>query len=133
MARGDVGVQVKGMAPLRRALNRLEPEANKELGGRLREMASNVLEDARPGIPRLTGELAASFRISVTQRRVTIYSRLPQAPVVHWGGTIEPRGVPINFPRTDFLTRVLEAQRDELVDDVADAFDDVTSRVGWQR
>lgn len=125
-------VTLEGAAQLRRALRRITPETDKELAGELKSIADGVLDDARPAAPQLTGELAKSLRISVTQRRVTIYSLLPQAGVIHWGGTISPRGVPITFPRTEFVTRAAELQSARLVNQVGDAFDRAARKASWR-
>jgi hypothetical protein len=128
---GDINVKVEGGAQLRRALRRTEPEVDKALAAELRDVADAIRDEAAAGAPRLTGDLAASLRVSVQAKRVSIYSRLPQAGVLHWGGTIEPRGVPITFPRTEFITRVVEVRSARIMEGVGDAFEDAARKAGW--
>jgi hypothetical protein len=124
-------VTTNGLREFRRDIRKLEPEVDKELGRELREVGGPVLSQARSLAPRLTGELARSLRLSVTQRSMSIYSTLPQAPVLHWGGTIRPRGVGITFPRTEFATRAILANADRLVDGIGDGVERAAERLGW--
>jgi hypothetical protein len=129
----DVHVEVNGVREFRRDLKKLEPAIDRELRGEIREAGATVLVRARSLAPRLTGELAQSLRLSVTQRGVSIYSALPQAPVLHWGGRIEPRGTAITFPRTEFITSAVEERADELLDDIGDGIERAALRAGWHR
>jgi hypothetical protein len=125
-------IEVKGLREFRRDLKRMDAATNKELSANLREGGGVVLTRARSLAPRLSGELANSLRLSVTQKAVSIYSTLPQAPVLHWGGRIEPRGVPIVFPRTEFGTRAAEEHGDELLENIADDIDRAAKPAGWR-
>jgi hypothetical protein len=131
MAQGKVAVDVQGFRDFRRDLKRLDASANKALSSQLRETGGVVLVRAKAIAPRLTGELADSLRLSVTQRAVTIYSTLPQAPVLHWGGKISPRGVPIIVPRTEFISQAAEERGDELVEDLGRDIDHAAQLAGW--
>jgi hypothetical protein len=126
-------VDVQGIREFRRDLKRLQPDIDRELRGDIREAGGKVLPVARAFAPTLTGELARSIRLSVTQRGVSIYSTLPQAPVLHWGGEISPRGVPITFPRTEFISEAVERQADELLDDIGDGVERAARKTGWHR
>jgi hypothetical protein len=127
-----LGVKVEGLREFRRDLKRLDAGANKALSAELRETGGQALVTARSLAPRVTGKLADSLRLSVTQKAVTIYSTLPQAPVIHYGGTISPRGVPISFPRTEFITRAVEQHGDELLENVGRDIDRAASSAGWK-
>jgi hypothetical protein len=126
-------IDVQGIREFRRDLKRLQPDIDRELRGEIREAGGVILVRARTLAPRLTGELARSLRLSVTQRGVSIYSPLPQAPVLHWGGTIEPRGAPITFPRTEFISQAVEDRADELLDDISDGVERAALKAGWHR
>lgn len=129
----DADIDTPGLRDFRRDLKRLQPLIAKELTGELRDISQPVVIRAASLAPRLTGELARSLRVSVQQRGVSIYSTLPQAPVLHWGGTIRPRGVPITFPRTEFISRAVEEHADRLLDDVSDGVERASHRAGWHR
>ena len=64
--------------------------------------------------------------------RASIGSTLAYAGVVHWGGVIRPRGVPITFPRTEFISRAVDDHTDQLVEDIADGVDRAARRAGWR-
>src|SRR4051812_28631651 len=94
-------VQTHGLAELRRDLKRLDPLVDRELRDSIREAAGKVAVTAGALAPFRTGELAHSIRPYVSGARASVGSTLPYAGVVHWGGTIRPRGVPIKFARTE--------------------------------
>jgi hypothetical protein len=60
-------------------------------------------------------------------------SRLPQAGVLHWGGTIRPRGVPIKFEPHPVMSDALDRRTNEIVDDLGDAVDRAARKAGWRR
>lgn len=128
----DVQVRVDGLREFRRDLRKVDREVDKELRGEIKDAANTVLEEARATAPIRTGALARSLKVSVTGRGASIYSALPYAPVVHWGGVIEPRGVPIRFPRTEFITRAVERGADRLVEDIGDGVERAAKRAGWK-
>lgn len=121
MPRDDVAVKIDGLASLRRGLRDLDPQIEKDMRQAFKTAADKIAVTAGANAPRRTGELAHSIQPYATGNRVGIRSRLPYAPVVHWGGTIRPRGVPIHFKRTEFITRAAEDHQEELAQDVADA------------
>lgn len=124
-------VHVKGLAEFRRDVKRVDAEVNKQLARDLREGAQETLEEGRAVAPRLTGKLAGSLRLSVTTRQVAIYSNLPYAGLLHWGGTIRPRGVPITFKRTEFLSDPVERNADKIAERVAESVEDAARATGW--
>src|SRR5690242_19296630 len=129
--RGQLAVQIKGLREFRRDLKSLDAEVDKELRTELREGAQDVLAEACSVSSRDTGRLAGSLRLSVTARKVSVYSSLPYAGLLHWGGTIRPRGVPIVFPRTEFLRRTAEDHADEIAENVADSVERAARSAGW--
>ena len=131
MARGDYDVQVKGLADLRRDLRRLDQEALKEIRGALKDAADVVARDAATLAPRRTGRLAASYRPFTSGNVAGVRSRLPYAGVIEFGGTIRPRGVPIEIRRYEPVTRAVERQRDRVVEQVADGIEAAAKRTGW--
>lgn len=127
----EPGIETRGLREFRRDLKRINPLIEKELRQAIRTAALRVRSRVVTTAPRLTGELAGSFRVSVTTRGASIYSRLPQAPVLEFGGTIEPRGVPITFPRTEFVGRAVDTEADRLVEDISDGINHAAHRAGW--
>lgn len=129
-SRTDPEVEFRGVRDLRRDLHKFVPEIDKELGRSLRKIGGPVLATARELAPNRTGEFARSLRLSVTRGGISIVSTHPAAGVLHWGGTIEPRGVPITFPRNEFAVRAAAAHADRLVEDVGDGIEKVLRQVG---
>ena len=82
--------------------------------------------------PVRTGALAKSLKVSVTTRGASIYSNLPYAPVVHWGGRIMPRGVAIDFKRTEFISKAAERHADQLAKNISDSVERAALRAGWR-
>jgi phage gpG-like protein len=130
---GDaIHVHTQGLKELRGALRALEPAADRMLRDELRHAGEKIAVTAGALAPHRTGDLAHSIRAYVLGARVSVGSTLPYAGVVHWGGTIEPRGVPIHFRRTEFIVRAAEDHADELVNDIAEGVDRVTRSLGWR-
>lgn len=87
----------------------------------------------RPGSRR--GAPAGSHEASGHTRAATVQGsahgcRMPGSS--NTGGTIEPHGVPIVFPRREFTTRALERNADDVVAMVAREFDRLVARAGWR-
>ena len=128
----DPVVRTKGLAELRRDLKRLDPLIDRELRDAIKEAADKVAVTAGALAPRDSGALAHSIRPYVSGARASIGSTLPYAGVVHWGGTIRPRGVPITFPRTEFISRAVDDHTDQIVEDIADGVDRAARSAGWR-
>ena len=130
-SRADNAIRLEGFKEFRRDLKKLEPDVDKELRKDIRAAAAKVAVAAAVSAPRVTGEYAKSIRPYVTARGVSVGSRLPQAGVLHWGGTIRPRGVDIKFPARPVISDALDKQTDRIVEDLGDAVDRAARRAGW--
>ena len=130
-SRADNAIRLEGFKEFRRDLKKLEPDVDKELRKDIRAAAAKVAAAAAVSAPRVTGEYAKSIRPYVTARGVSVGSRLPQAGVLHWGGTIRPRGVDIKFPARPVISDALDKQTDRIVEDLGDAVDRAARRAGW--
>lgn len=126
-------VVVEGLKEFRRDLKRLEPEADKELRKDIKKVAAGVAVAASAGAQSFakTGAFARSIRPYVSGTKAQIGSRLPQAGVVHFGGTIRPRGVPIVFKPRPVISIVVDRETDRIVDGMGDAIEQAARRVGW--
>lgn len=131
MAGDAIHVRTIGLGQLLRAFRSLGPAASRDIRSELRQAADPIRAGAAARAPHRTGDLAASLRIGVTARGISIYSRDPGAGVVYYGGTISPRGVPIHFRRTEFIAREVDEHSDELVDNLGDAVVRAARSVGW--
>ena len=127
----DVTVRVEGVREFRRALKRVSPELDKTLRVEIRGIGASVAAEAQSRAVRQTGTYARSIRVYTSGVKVSVGSRLPQAGVLHWGGTIRPRGVPIVFPRRPVVYEAVERQNDKIVDRVGDAVERAARNAGW--
>lgn len=126
-------IRVEGLREFRRDLRRLHPEVDRELRAELRQVGENVAREASAHAVRRTGRYAASMRAYATGATVSVGSRLPQAGVLHWGGTIRPRGVPIEFPRRPIIEDAAQRQMDMIAEELGHAVEKAAFRVGWRR
>lgn len=126
--RGPELVRVDGLRELRSTLRKIDPASARALADEIKAAAGPIVREAQALAPRRTGRLQGSIRATSSGNRLSVGSRLPQANVLHWGGTIRPRGVPITFERTEFITGPAERHRDEIPDRVGDAIERV-----WER
>jgi hypothetical protein len=116
------------------ALRAIEKETGKALKAELKQTGEKVAAKVRSSQarPYRTGRLRRSVKTSATAKgSVSIYSNLPYAPVWEWGGEIKPRGVPIHFPRTEFVTGTVDAMSKEVEPELAAAFDAAARRNGF--
>lgn len=128
----DNAVRLEGFKEFRRDLKRLQPMVEKELRKDIRAAAARVAAEAAANAPRVTGEYARSIRPYVTARGVSIGSRLPQAGVLHWGGTIQPRGTPFAITGRPVVSDALDRRTDDIVDALGDAVEIAARRAGWR-
>jgi phage gpG-like protein len=124
-------VHVEGFREFHRDLKRLEPETAKLFRVDLRGIGVRVAAEARSQAVRQTGRYAGSIRPYVTVRGVSVGSRLPQAGVLHFGGTIRPRGVPILFPARPVISEAVDRNTDRIVNELGDAVELAARRTGW--
>ena len=124
-------VRVEGLREFRRDLKKLEPEVAKELRRDIKDVAGRVASEAAARAPKRTGAYARSIRPYVTARGASVGSRLPQAGVLHWGGTIRPRGVDITFRPRPVVSEALDRQANRIVEDLGDAVEKAARRAGW--
>lgn len=127
----DATVKAIGFREFSRDMRRLDPAFAREARREYQSLGQPVLESAQGLAPRQTGAFARTLKLSVTQRGIAIVSSHPGAGVLHWGGTIRPRGVPITFPRTLFAVRAAEAHMNRLVEGLGDAIERAADSTGW--
>lgn len=127
----DPAIRVEGLRELRRDLRKLQPAVAKELQKDLRDAAGKVAQEARARAPRVTGRYARSIRPYVTAKGVSVGSNLPQAGVLHFGGTIRPRGVPITFKPRPVVSDAVDKATDRIIDDLGDAIEAAARKAGW--
>jgi phage gpG-like protein len=113
-------------------LRKLAPDVARELREDQLVIGERVALVGARNAPRDSGALQRSIRAWVSARGVSVGSRLPYAGVVHWGGTINPRGVDIQFERRPFLSDAIEDTADWSLREVAESFDKAARKAGWR-
>jgi hypothetical protein len=142
---------VAGLKELRLDLAKISKEANREGLKAIRKAAEPVRRDAARRAPRgekvpagrktVTGRpshlhLFQSLKVSVAQGRVSIRSPLAHAKTVHWGGrhpVFGNRERWVQVPPRPFIARAAEAGADRMLEDLADATEDLILRHGFHR
>jgi HK97 gp10 family phage protein len=124
-------VRVDGLAKLRRDLKAIDKDLGKSLTDHLREIAKEVRDDARSRAPVKTGALRGSIKHSVRARGASVYSNLDYAPVHEWGGTIRPRGAPIEIRGRHFIAEAVDANSKRVEDELARSLDAIADRHGF--
>jgi phage gpG-like protein len=126
-------VRVEGLRDFRRDLKRLEPEVEKLLRADIRLIAAGVATEAQVAARSFarSGAYARSIRPYASGMKAQVGSKLPQAAVLHWGGTIRPRGVPITFKPRPVISEALDRNTDRIVNRFGDAVELAARRVGW--
>jgi hypothetical protein len=132
MADRNVGVRVDGLREFRRDLKRVSPEVNAGLRDELKRIGETVAAEARGAAVKRTGQYAASIRPYAAGAGVAVGSRLPQANVLHWGGTIRPRGALITFRSRPVISEAVEHQAGRIVDRMGDVIEQAARSAGWK-
>jgi phage gpG-like protein len=126
-------VRTEGLREFRRDLKKLEPDVAKRLQQDIKQAAGKVAASASSAAQSFaqTGKYARSIKPYVTAKGASVGSRLPQAGVLHYGGTISPRGVPITFPARPVVSTALDQQTDQIIDELGDAVEQAAKHAGW--
>lgn len=129
----DPPVRLEGFKEFRRDLKKLEPDVAKRLQQDIKQAAGKVASSASSAAQSYakTGKYARSIKPYVTAKGASVGSRLPQAGVLHYGGTIRPRGVPIKFPARPVISTALDQQTDQIINDLGDAVEQAAKHAGW--
>ena len=127
----NFAVNTTGLREFRRDLRRIDAEVDKELRVELREAVGTVAAQAAATAPRRTGRLAASYRPFANLRTAGVRSRLPYAGVIEYGGTIRPRGTPIEIRRYAPITGAIKQHTERIVEQFGDAVDRAARNTGW--
>ncbi|MDP9094758.1 MAG: hypothetical protein M3N95_17925 [Actinomycetota bacterium] len=136
-------VAIPGLAALRRDMRAIDRGAQVALRKAEAKAAEVIAADARGRAPRGTAplppnrtkRLADTIRPMPSGNRFYVGAPAKQAPhggVVHWGGTIDPRGVPIHFPRRTFLLEAFDAKRAVFVELLGAEIENLARRSGWR-
>lgn len=124
-------IRVEGLASLRRSIRAYDRGVLKEVQAVTKHAAMIVAVEARTLAPRQSGALAASIKPGTSGSAGIVRSPLPYASVVHYGGTISPRGTPITFQRSNFVGRALDNKRGEVIADLSRGFNELAVRNGF--
>lgn len=118
-------IEVSGIRDLRRDLRVINRTLDRELSKELREAVRPVLREAVMLTPKRSGKLAGSLRPYASGSSVGIRSRLPYANPIHWGWPSR------KIAASEFITRAVKRNTDDIVDALGDAVENVAKRNGF--
>ena len=129
----SVRIDVEGLGQFRRDLRAIGgPPLVRELREVLKHAAEIAARQASVLAPRKTGRLARSYRPFTRGNTAGVRSRLPYAGVIEFGGTISPKGTPIDIRRYEPVTRAVEQRADAVEAELAAGFDDLARAHGFR-
>lgn len=96
-------IAVVGLRKLRRDLGRMVPGSERLVASTIREILQPIAGDARSEAADFSEQIPPTIRGVAYATQGSIRSRLPQAGVWEFGGTIEPRGHPIVIEGQHFV------------------------------
>lgn len=129
--RTEHSIEVPGLAKLRRDLRAIDKGLGKALTDHLRDVAKVVRDDARAKLRERSknpqNRIEKTVKHSVRAKGASIFSDHPGSAVQNWGGTIEPRGMPIEIKGKRYMdgavyehTEHVEAEMGRTLDAIAD-------------
>lgn len=95
MATTSNAVSVQGLEQLRRGLRQLSPAAQSEMRKQFKTIARDVVAEAQPLVPVLTGAARDSLRPGTQGSSVVVRGGGDSAPYFPWldfGGVLHPKG-----------------------------------------
>lgn len=119
-ARGDYALAVEGLGDLRRALKRVDAEADKAVRRELKEIGDAVRDRAARNVEHKTGRhnpgqkhLEHTLKTSVTRNAVTVFSNAPHAGVQDRGGRVGHGAIIHRARASGYMTKaVSQSKRD---------------------
>jgi phage gpG-like protein len=126
-------ILASGLREFRRDLARIDKDLGKAVSQHLRGVASTVRGAAREKAEtfRQSGELARSYRYSVRAKGASIYSNSPYAGVHEFGGTIRPRGTPIEIEKRAPIYGAIADKAAFVEEELGDVLEVVAGRHGF--
>jgi hypothetical protein len=123
-------IDTDGIRKLVRDFGKMDKTLRAALVKSLRDVGDKARDNIRSSTspPYRTGTLRRSTKTSVRGGSIALYSLLPQAPVLHWGGTIKPRGVPIRFKRTEYIRKEVLRESDHIEGELAGVLEATATR-----
>lgn len=128
-------VQVEGLDQLRSDLRKLDKTLPKEVGLAGKAAADIVAQAAKRRLPRNTGKTAKALRAKVSYGGGAVVfgnAKVPYAGWLDFGGKRprDPRITRSPIPEGRYVYPALEANRDRIVREYADAVDAVLRKAG---
>ncbi len=133
--RSDLVVQAPGLSKLRRDLKKIDKDLARDATRHVREIAKGVRDEARSNLQERsknpTGAMAKTVKHSVRARGASIYSDHPGSGVQEWGGTISPRGTPIEISGKAYMRGAVETKAGDVAEQLGDLLDVIANRNGF--
>lgn len=133
--RQEVAVKAPGLSKLRRDLKKIDKDLGREATSHIREVAKGVRDQARSNLRERSknpkGVIEKTIKHSVNSRGASIYSNHPGSGVQEWGGTIAPRGTPIEIKGKAYMRGAVAEKADDVAEELGDLLDVIARRNGF--
>jgi HK97 gp10 family phage protein len=129
--RDDIVVRAPGLSKLRRDLKKIDRDLGREATRHVRRVGNQVRDEARSRAPKKTGRLSKSIRTSVRSKGASIYSPEEYAGVHEFGGTISPKGTPIEIEGQRFIYGAIDEKADDVAEQLGDLLDHIADTNGF--
>jgi len=134
--RREFGLEAKGLSKLRRDLRAIDKDLGKALTDHLRGIAREVRDDARAKLHERSANpqnrIEKTIKHSVTAKGASIYSDHPGSPVQEFGGTISPRGTPIEIKGKSYMRDAVTDHTRHVEEEVARTLDVIADTHGFR-
>jgi hypothetical protein len=135
-------VRIEGLQSVHARLKKFQVEAAKDFRKAEGRAAEVVSRAAAAKAPRGHRPLPKNRRLRLHEtikpivRGTRVYvgalgSQAPHGNVVHWGGTIKPKGTPIHFQRRPFILEAFRETRPEFVRELEMELDKAIREAGF--
>jgi|GEM_PF-2276755 len=133
--RDDLSLKVEGLAKLRRDLRAIDKDLGKSLTDHLRDLAREVRDDARSNLRERSKDpqnrIEKTIKHSVKAKGASVFSDHPGAAVQNYGGTIAPKGTPIEIKGKSYMDDAVHNRADHVKEQVEGLLDGIADRNGF--
>jgi hypothetical protein len=133
--RGDVGAKIDGLGKFRRDLRAIDSDLEKELKDNLRKRVMEARDKARSNLRSRSKDpqnrIEKTIKGSLTMRGGSLYSDHPGSAVNEHGGTISPRGTPIEIRGKSYMYDAAEEGAKAVVEELDRSFDQIAGHHGF--
>jgi len=133
--RTEHSIEVPGLAKLRRDLRAIDKDLGKAVTDHIRDVVRPIRDDARSKLRERSKDpqnrIEKTVKHSVTAKGASLYSDHDGSAVQNWGGTIKPRGVPIEIKGKRYLDGAVYENTAHVEEELGRSLDVIADRNGF--